>query len=164
MAGYDESDDEEHGLGMFKEPEDFYQPEKQPTRIQYNMLDGREISLRLVGHNPLWVGDRALSFSTTRYRRKSSTHFYLSMLTYQQVAPFPIISYQAHHLVYNYVLISPGPPPLASRPFHLDVSPTPSVSGLQENSPRTRRSIRPPKYRLCHPRRLDCSINRLPRP
>lgn len=43
-------------LGMFAEPEGFYQPEKEPTFAKHEMQDGRELSLRMVGHNPLWVG------------------------------------------------------------------------------------------------------------
>jgi len=40
---------------LFKDPEDFYQPDKPATYAAYILLDGREIRLRLVGHNPLWV-------------------------------------------------------------------------------------------------------------
>ncbi|KAL1297470.1 hypothetical protein AAFC00_004995 [Neodothiora populina] len=40
--------------GLFHEPEDFYEPEKQPTFESHKLLSGRELNLRLVGHNPLW--------------------------------------------------------------------------------------------------------------
>jgi EEF1A N-terminal glycine/lysine methyltransferase len=55
MAGT--SDDEGGDAGaLFQEPEGFYQPEKEPTFVKYQMQDGEELNLRLVGHNPLWVG------------------------------------------------------------------------------------------------------------
>ena len=43
-------------LGIFDEPEGYFQPEKEPTFVTHKLLDGRELNLRLVGHNPLWVG------------------------------------------------------------------------------------------------------------
>ena len=49
------SDDEGGDLGLFAEPEGYYQPEKQPTFASHAMPDGRELNLRMVGHNPLWV-------------------------------------------------------------------------------------------------------------
>jgi len=49
------SDSEEEGLDLFQEPEGFYKPEKEATFVSHKMLDGRELNLRLVGHNPLWV-------------------------------------------------------------------------------------------------------------
>jgi hypothetical protein len=51
----DTHSDDEGELGMFAEPEGYYQPEKQPTFAKHEMQDGRELSLRMVGHNPLWV-------------------------------------------------------------------------------------------------------------
>lgn len=62
MADSDSSEVEDNGL--FDEPEDFYQPEKQPTFETHKLLDGRELQLRLVGHNPLWVG--AFSYFSSR--------------------------------------------------------------------------------------------------
>jgi hypothetical protein len=47
--------DDEGDLGLFAEPEGYYQPEKQPTLASHAMQDGRELTLRMVGHNPLWV-------------------------------------------------------------------------------------------------------------
>lgn len=47
--------DDEGDLGLFAEPEGYYQPEKQPTFASHAMQDGRELTLRMVGHNPLWV-------------------------------------------------------------------------------------------------------------
>ena len=42
-------------IDLFQEPDDFYEPEKPPTFIQYTLSDGRQLELRLVGHSPLWV-------------------------------------------------------------------------------------------------------------
>ena len=50
------SSDSEDGLDLFQEPEGYFEPEKQPTFVSHKLLDGRELNLRLVGHNPLWVG------------------------------------------------------------------------------------------------------------
>lgn len=55
MSGEDVEDD--GGLDIFKEPEDFYEPEKQPTFVSYQTSTGQVLSLRLTGHSPLWVGD-----------------------------------------------------------------------------------------------------------
>lgn len=48
------SDDEET-FDMFKEPAGYFEDEKQPTFVQHQLVDGTELNLRLVGHNPLWV-------------------------------------------------------------------------------------------------------------
>jgi len=48
--------DTEEALDIFQEPEDYYPPEKPHTFEIFQLQDGREVSLRLVGHNPLWVG------------------------------------------------------------------------------------------------------------
>jgi EEF1A N-terminal glycine/lysine methyltransferase len=39
---------------LFDEPQDFYPPSPKPTTEKHTLLSGRELSLRLVGHNPLW--------------------------------------------------------------------------------------------------------------
>jgi EEF1A N-terminal glycine/lysine methyltransferase len=39
---------------LFNEPEDFYLPSPKPTTEKHTLLSGRELSLRLVGHSPLW--------------------------------------------------------------------------------------------------------------
>ncbi|KAL5119822.1 Protein N-terminal and lysine N-methyltransferase efm7 [Pleosporales sp. CAS-2024a] len=44
----------EESLDLFQEPTDFYQPEKQATFASHQLLSGQELSVRLVGHNPLW--------------------------------------------------------------------------------------------------------------
>jgi nicotinamide N-methyltransferase len=52
----DEEDTEERGdLNLFKEPEGYYEPEKQHTIATHTTLNGQTLNLRLVGHNPLWV-------------------------------------------------------------------------------------------------------------
>ncbi|EMC99291.1 hypothetical protein BAUCODRAFT_120564 [Baudoinia panamericana UAMH 10762] len=40
--------------GLFQEPEGYYQPEKEAKTVSYHTLSGQTISLRLVGHSPLW--------------------------------------------------------------------------------------------------------------
>jgi nicotinamide N-methyltransferase len=39
---------------LFDEPQDFYPPSPKPTTENHTLLSGRKLSLRLVGHNPLW--------------------------------------------------------------------------------------------------------------
>lgn len=51
----DTHSDDEGELGIFAEPAAYYQPEKQPTFASHEMQDGKELRLRMVGHNPLWV-------------------------------------------------------------------------------------------------------------
>lgn len=46
--------DEGEGLDMFQEPADFYQPEKQATFATHKLQSGSDLTVRLVGHNPLW--------------------------------------------------------------------------------------------------------------
>jgi EEF1A N-terminal glycine/lysine methyltransferase len=55
MAESHDSDGENADLGLFNEPDDYYEPEKPATVTQYKLNDGRDLSLRLVGHSPLWV-------------------------------------------------------------------------------------------------------------
>lgn len=47
--------DSEGELGIFQEPEGFYEPEKEPSFVDYTLQSGLKLNLRLVGHNPLWV-------------------------------------------------------------------------------------------------------------
>jgi nicotinamide N-methyltransferase len=54
------SDSEEDGVDLFKEPDDYYQPEKTATFASHELLTGKELKIRLVGHNPLWVSDEAI--------------------------------------------------------------------------------------------------------
>ena len=49
------SEADEEGLDLFQEPTDFYEPEKQATFASHQLLSGKELTVRLVGHNPLWV-------------------------------------------------------------------------------------------------------------
>lgn len=51
-----DSDDEDAGLGMFEEPEGYRQPEKPPSTITHTTLSRQNLSLRLIGQSPLWVG------------------------------------------------------------------------------------------------------------
>jgi hypothetical protein len=53
---HDMSDSDSEGeLGIFQEPEGFYEPEKEPSFVDYTLQSGLKLDLRLVGHNPLWV-------------------------------------------------------------------------------------------------------------
>jgi nicotinamide N-methyltransferase len=49
------SDLENETGDIFQEPADFYQPEKEATFEKHTLLSGEELTVRLVGHNPLWV-------------------------------------------------------------------------------------------------------------
>jgi hypothetical protein len=40
---------------MFKDPEGFYPPEKEPTFAEHRMLSGQTVRVRLVGSHPLYV-------------------------------------------------------------------------------------------------------------
>jgi hypothetical protein len=53
--------DSEGELGIFQEPEGFYEPEKEPSFVDYTLQSGLKLDLRLVGHNPLWVSFSASS-------------------------------------------------------------------------------------------------------
>ncbi|KAH6883089.1 putative methyltransferase-domain-containing protein [Alternaria rosae] len=48
------SEADEESLDLFQEPTDFYEPEKQATFASHQLLSGKELTVRLVGHNPLW--------------------------------------------------------------------------------------------------------------
>lgn len=50
-----DSEGGDEGLDLFQEPADFYQPEKQATSASHQLLSGKDLTVRLVGHNPLWV-------------------------------------------------------------------------------------------------------------
>lgn len=53
----DKNDSDSEGDGdLFREPEDYYQPEKQPTVVQHRTISGQNLKLRLIGSSPLWVG------------------------------------------------------------------------------------------------------------
>jgi hypothetical protein len=45
----------DEGIDLFQEPADFYKPEKQATFASHQLVSGKELTVRLVGHNPLWV-------------------------------------------------------------------------------------------------------------
>ncbi|EOA90415.1 uncharacterized protein SETTUDRAFT_175461 [Exserohilum turcica Et28A] len=49
-----DSEGGDEGLDLFQEPADFYQPEKQATSASHQLLSGKDLTVRLVGHNPLW--------------------------------------------------------------------------------------------------------------
>lgn len=51
------SSDGDEGLDgdLFREPDDYFEPEKPATYTEHTLLSGQKLSLRLVGHNPLWV-------------------------------------------------------------------------------------------------------------
>jgi hypothetical protein len=49
------SEVDEESIDLFQEPADFYEPEKQASFASHQLLSGKELTVRLVGHNPLWV-------------------------------------------------------------------------------------------------------------
>jgi len=49
-----ESDSDSETLDLFTEPSDYYPPSPKPTTETHTLLSGRILTLRLVGHNPLW--------------------------------------------------------------------------------------------------------------
>jgi hypothetical protein len=49
------SDSEGEAFDLFQEPKDYYEPEKEPTKVEHKTLKGEVLQLNLVGHNPLWV-------------------------------------------------------------------------------------------------------------
>lgn len=61
----DEDDDAFVDGDLFREPEGFRPPEKQPTFAEHTLLSGQKVKLRLVGHNPLWVLTTNTFFSAT---------------------------------------------------------------------------------------------------
>ncbi|EME88285.1 uncharacterized protein MYCFIDRAFT_126160 [Pseudocercospora fijiensis CIRAD86] len=51
----DKNDSEsEGGEDLFREPEDYYQPEKSPTVVQHTTISGQNLKLNLIGSSPLW--------------------------------------------------------------------------------------------------------------
>ena len=51
-----DSDSEEDTTNLFKEPDGYYQKEKEPTQVEHRTVNGQVLRLNLVGQNPLWVG------------------------------------------------------------------------------------------------------------
>jgi nicotinamide N-methyltransferase len=49
------SEVDEESIDLFQEPADFYEPEKEASFASHQLLSGQELTVRLVGHNPLWV-------------------------------------------------------------------------------------------------------------
>jgi len=52
LSSEEVSDSDE--LDLFREPKDYYAPAKPATFTTYTTKNGTELTLRLVGHNPLW--------------------------------------------------------------------------------------------------------------
>lgn len=51
----DEASDDDRSLDLFREPDEYYPPEKPASTISYQCRSGAVFNLRLVGHSPLWV-------------------------------------------------------------------------------------------------------------
>lgn len=49
-----ESESDSETLDLFTEPTGYYPPSPKPTTERYILLSGQTLTLRLVGHNPLW--------------------------------------------------------------------------------------------------------------
>jgi len=52
--GTHESDSDSEPLDLFTDPPDYYPPSPTPTTETHTLLSGQNLTLRLVGHNPLW--------------------------------------------------------------------------------------------------------------
>ncbi|TVY52387.1 Protein N-terminal and lysine N-methyltransferase efm7, partial [Lachnellula cervina] len=50
----DDVDSDPETMDLFTDPPDYYPPSPKPTTETHTLLSGRVLSLRLVGHNPLW--------------------------------------------------------------------------------------------------------------
>jgi nicotinamide N-methyltransferase len=50
----DSHSDTEENIDLFAEPSDYYPPSPKPTTQTHTLLSGKTLTLRLVGHNPLW--------------------------------------------------------------------------------------------------------------
>ncbi|KAH6719227.1 hypothetical protein BKA61DRAFT_272898 [Leptodontidium sp. MPI-SDFR-AT-0119] len=50
----DQDDSLDSGLDLFTEPTDYYPPSPTPTTESHTLLSGQTLTVRLVGHNPLW--------------------------------------------------------------------------------------------------------------
>lgn len=50
----DSKPENDEPLNIFEDPQDYYPPSPKPTTEKHTLLSGYELSLRLVGHNPLW--------------------------------------------------------------------------------------------------------------
>lgn len=50
----EDPDQDSETLDLFAEPPDYYPPSPKPTTETHTLLSGRVLTLRLVGHNPLW--------------------------------------------------------------------------------------------------------------
>ncbi|KAF2470086.1 uncharacterized protein BDR25DRAFT_262727, partial [Lindgomyces ingoldianus] len=48
------SDSDYGNLALFQEPDGYYAPEKEATFASHQLLSGKEVRVKLVGHNPLW--------------------------------------------------------------------------------------------------------------
>lgn len=59
--------DEPSALGLFQEPEGFYEAEKEPTFAEHVLLSGQTLRVRLVGFNPLWVSNIVVLSSNTLF-------------------------------------------------------------------------------------------------
>jgi len=66
-----DSGDDDGTVSLFNEPEGYYQREKSPTIIKHHMLSGQELTLRLVGHNPLWVGTFSINLSSFLFQAQN---------------------------------------------------------------------------------------------
>lgn len=49
-----DEDSDTEAIDIFADPEGFYPPSPKPTTETHTLLSGQVLSLRLVGHNPLW--------------------------------------------------------------------------------------------------------------
>lgn len=81
------SEAEDEGIDLFQEPTGFYEPEKQATYASHQLLSGKELTVRLVGHNPLWVSRDSYQswFSCINFKVPLVTSFYPGLGTFKRM-------------------------------------------------------------------------------
>jgi nicotinamide N-methyltransferase len=50
----DHHESDSKAIDIFADPEGYYAPSPKPTTETHTLLSGQVLTLRLVGHNPLW--------------------------------------------------------------------------------------------------------------
>ena len=59
------SDTEDDTIDLFQEPAEYYKPQPDATFASHTLLSGGQLTLRLVGHNPLWVSKKLGNYTSS---------------------------------------------------------------------------------------------------